>query len=328
MKKLSDFLNEGVNDPAIFKAIFLAGGPGSGKSFIVGKTAVQPLGFKLINSDPAFEAALKKANLKPTPEDIFSEKGQFARARAKALTDKQMKLAVDGRLGMVIDGTGKDYDKIEAQVLALRQIGYDVMMIFVNTDLETAQERNLKRERTLPAAVVEKMWSDVQRNIGKFQNLFRSRMVIIDNSTGADYETDVKRAYGKILTWVKSDIKNPVAQKWINTQRKLKEEHGAGEWGTPELTNNYKSATPGENGKKKKLKTFKEDWATVALSKVTHKKHYDHAAKTLRDIWNRKKKENKNDPKHSIEYYAAQIAKQYKGVDSRALAKMIKEDNN
>jgi hypothetical protein len=47
MRRFSDILNEGVNDPAIFKAIFLAGGPGSGKSFIVGKTALQPMGFKL-----------------------------------------------------------------------------------------------------------------------------------------------------------------------------------------------------------------------------------------------------------------------------------------
>ena len=34
MIKLMDLLNEGVNDPGIFKAVFLAGGPGSGKSFV------------------------------------------------------------------------------------------------------------------------------------------------------------------------------------------------------------------------------------------------------------------------------------------------------
>ena len=52
---------EGVNDPAIFKAIFLAGGPGSGKSFIVGKTGLTSMGYKVVNSDDAFEASLKKA---------------------------------------------------------------------------------------------------------------------------------------------------------------------------------------------------------------------------------------------------------------------------
>ena len=42
-KEFKQELNEGVNDPSIFKAVFLAGGPGSGKSFVVGKTALQAL---------------------------------------------------------------------------------------------------------------------------------------------------------------------------------------------------------------------------------------------------------------------------------------------
>ena len=79
-------VNEGVNDPAIFKAVFLAGGPGSGKSFVVGKTGLTALGLKLINSDPAFENLLKKAGLGLTPDDMFSPKGQDVRIGAKKLT--------------------------------------------------------------------------------------------------------------------------------------------------------------------------------------------------------------------------------------------------
>ena len=56
--RFKSFIAEGVNDPAIFKAVFLAGGPGSGKSFVVGKTALKALGFRLINSDEAFENEL------------------------------------------------------------------------------------------------------------------------------------------------------------------------------------------------------------------------------------------------------------------------------
>ena len=90
MKDFIEYLEEGVNDPAIFRAVFLAGGPGSGKSFVVGKTALQPLGLKLINSDPSFEAALKKAGLTTSPEDIASAQGQAARVTAKRLTGKKM----------------------------------------------------------------------------------------------------------------------------------------------------------------------------------------------------------------------------------------------
>ena len=102
----TDFINEGVNDPAIFKAVFLAGGPGSGKSFVVGKTALQSHGLKLINSDNFFETLLVKAAMAPTPENIYSPKGQQIRATAKSLTALQKNMALRGRLGLVIDGTG------------------------------------------------------------------------------------------------------------------------------------------------------------------------------------------------------------------------------
>ena len=104
-------IDEGVNDPAIFKAIFLAGGPGSGKTFIVGKTGLTSLGFRVVNSDTAFENALKKAGLEMNPDNIFSIKGQGIRDKAKELTAKQQGLYIKGRLGLVIDGTGKDSRK-------------------------------------------------------------------------------------------------------------------------------------------------------------------------------------------------------------------------
>ena len=212
-------LMEGVNDPSIFKAVFLAGGPGSGKSFIVGKTALKALGFRLINSDDAFEKGLKKAGLTTDPDDIASAQGQTVRAKAKALTGKQMKMALDGRLGLVIDGTGKDYTKIKKQVDMLRTLGYAVHMLFVNTDLDTALERNKIRPRSLPDDLVTKMWKDVQKNIGKFQGLFRNRMIVIDNSKGSDIEQSSLEAYKDIKTWAAKAPENSIAVKWIKGQK-------------------------------------------------------------------------------------------------------------
>lgn len=211
---------EGVNDPAIFKAVFLAGGPGSGKSFVVGKTSLIALGFRLINSDDAFEKGLKKAGLTMDPEDIFSAQGQAVRAKAKVITGKKMEIALKGRNGIVIDGTGKDYAKIKKQVDMLRSVGYAVHMIFVNTDLETALDRNKMRPRSLPDDKVEKMWNDVQKNIGKFQGLFRNRLTIVDNSKGADIEASTLQAYKDIAKWSKRPPENAIAMKWIKGQQK------------------------------------------------------------------------------------------------------------
>ena len=222
MKDFIEYLEEGVNDPAIFRAVFLAGGPGSGKSFVVGKTALQPLGLKLINSDPSFEAALKKAGLTTSPEDIASAQGQAARVTAKRLTGKKMELALNGRLGLIIDGTGKDFAKIKKQVDDLRAIGYAVAMIFVNTDMDTALERNSARSRSLPDEMVVKMWKEVQRNLGKFQNLFRDRMMILDNSTGSNIEGATMAVYRKVMTWTKGKPDNRIAVKWIKDQKASK----------------------------------------------------------------------------------------------------------
>lgn len=211
---------EGVNDPSIFKAIFLAGGPGAGKSFVVGKTALQALGFKLINSDDAFEKGLKKAGLTTDPDDIASAQAQDIRARAKAITGKKLNFALQGRMGIVIDGTGKNYPKIKGQVESLRKLGYAVQMIFVNTNVETALARNAERDRSLPDSLVTKMWKDVQQNLGKFQGLFRNRMIIVDNSNESDIDQATLEAYRDIQKWAAKPPENSIAVKWIKGQRK------------------------------------------------------------------------------------------------------------
>ena len=175
-------LNEGVYDPGIFKAFFLAGGPGSGKSYVQKKTTAG-MGLKVVNSDDIYEKMLKDAGMDTTPEDIYSDKGQEIRGRAKATTKRMQSNFLMGRLGVVIDGTGKDFEKIQRQAAALKQLGYDTYMIFVNTSEEVAQQRNQERKRTLPREEVTKMWNGVQRNIGAFQRFFGSKnFIILDNN--------------------------------------------------------------------------------------------------------------------------------------------------
>ena len=212
-------IDEGVNDPAIFKAIFLAGGPGSGKTFIVGKTGLTSLGFRVVNSDTAFENALKKAGLEMNPDNIFSIKGQGIRDRAKELTAKQQALYIKGRLGLVIDGTGRDSEKILKQKKLLEGLGYSTAMILVNTDKETALKRNDARPRRLDPDVVGDMWDEVQRNLGEYQKKFKSRLIIVDNSEGKDYNKETLRAYRIMSRFAKAEPMNPIAKQWIATQR-------------------------------------------------------------------------------------------------------------
>lgn len=221
MRTFKEILQEGVYDPSIFKAIFLAGGPGSGKSFIVKKTTLG-LGFKLINSDSVFEKMLDDASLDAgKPEDIYSDEGQAIRAKAKATTDKMKNNYVAGRLGLIIDGTGKDYEKIKNQATKLKELGYDVSMIFVNTSLEVAQKRNTERSRKLPEVEVTKMWNAVQNNIGKFQNLFGSNnFIVIDNNDAT--EDIFMKAWKRVMKFADKNTENIIAKKWIASELEKK----------------------------------------------------------------------------------------------------------
>ena len=218
------YLEEGLYDPNIFKVFFLAGGPGSGKTFVT-RAAFGGSGLKMINSDNAFEMALKRNNLSLKMPEDEAEARDIVRARAKATTGNMLDLAIKGRLGMIVDGTGRDYDKINQQKSLLQSLGYDCYMIFVNTSLDVALARNAQRERSVPEYITRKSWTAVQANIGKFQNLFGiGNMIIIDNSKeDKELTTIVMNKCSKAVSrLLRNKIKSYTAKRWMATERKLK----------------------------------------------------------------------------------------------------------
>ena len=219
MKTFQQLL-EGIYDPNIFKAVFLAGGPGSGKSFVVGRT-LAGLGMKIINSDEPFERYLKMAGLSMKMPDSETAARDIERKRAKKVTAARKGHAIDGRLGIVIDGTGKDYNKLTDQASQLKQLGYEVSMVFVNTSLETALVRNEKRARSVPPKIAEQGWKDVQANLGKFQQFFGPKnFFIVDNN---DHQEDPMEISAKMIARaVRRPVNNPIATAWIADQMKQK----------------------------------------------------------------------------------------------------------
>jgi cytidylate kinase len=224
-------IEEGPNDPHIFKAVFLAGGPGSGKSFVAGKM-LRGTGLKTVNSDDIYEYLMKKKGMDMSdPEVIASKDGQETRNRAKDLTfKKQGDITtgkggyLEGRLGLIIDGTGKDVAKVSKASEQLKALGYETMMLFVNTSEDVAQERNQKRARSIPAEMVSKMWRAVQNNLMKFQQVFgAANFHVVDNSGGLEDPDrkenflEVTRAIDKFL--MKSPS-SPQAKEWLASHKK------------------------------------------------------------------------------------------------------------
>ena len=223
MKNFND-LQEGLQDPNIFKAFFLAGGPGSGKSFVVRKTT-GGTGLKIVNSDDVFEKYLKDAGLEmdmtTAKAEIQKEPRDKLRDRAKVVTKKKQDNYVDGRLGLIIDGTGRDYDKIATQSNDLKKLGYDTHMIYVNTSLDVALARNAERERKVSTSIATKSWKDVQSNLGKFSQHFRGNLIVVDNN---EVKEDDGTLFNEVLRQIKPLLRKKVtsltAEAWVRMEMK------------------------------------------------------------------------------------------------------------
>jgi len=235
MIEFKEFLAEGVYDRNIFKAFFLAGGPGSGKSWVSGKT-LSGAGLKVINSDAAFERLLAKERMSldfKGYSDSELKRRDEIRSKAKRITQLSLSHAIEGRLGLILDSTARNVPRIESENAHMRGIGYDTFMVFVNTSLEVALVRNNERftihkKRKVPESIVISNHKQVQNNMGKFQNMFgRNNFDIVDNNKNQE---DVNpKVYKSIRTFVNREPTSKEAKDWV--KRELAKKSGkAGMW--------------------------------------------------------------------------------------------------
>jgi predicted kinase len=203
-------LHEGPNDPGIFKAVFLAGGPGSGKSFVASQLGLQSHGLRVVNSDDALEYLMLKHDLDLTMPASQQAQRDTVRARAKQITKGKQNLYLDGRLGIIVDGTAKDVEKMARLKKQLESIGYQTMMIFVNTSLRTALERNNMRPRRVPSNIVIAAHEQVQANKSRLEDLFAPNYLEVDNEGPVNFAAATK-AVNKFV----SAPLTPQAREWV-----------------------------------------------------------------------------------------------------------------
>ena len=222
-----ELLTEGVNDKSIFKAVFLAGGPGSGKDYVLDNTLAGH-GLTEINSDKALEFLMDKEGLdKQMPEDE-KEARDFVRGRAKNITELKQRLALTGRNGLIVNGTGDDHEKVKRIKTALENLGYDTSMVMVNTDDEVSAQRNIERGqrggRTVPENIRRQKWEAVQNARPELAKLFGDRYSEYDNSedlrTAAPEVVKAKKdemleLYKGVKEFIAQQPASPAAEEWI-----------------------------------------------------------------------------------------------------------------
>jgi cytidyltransferase-like protein len=236
-------INEGINDPGKLKAIFLAGGPGSGKDYVM-NSVLTGEGLKEINSDVAFEYLMQKNDLDLEMPDEERVERDIVRGRAKNITKEQERLSLAGRLGLIINGTADDLEKIKTIKKNLENDGYETMMVFVNTSNEVSRERNVERgkmgKRKVPDGtdkqgvpdnspnIRQEKWDLAQKNIGELQKIFGNQnFAVIDNTADMrkvapeekeKIQSNFNRVRRMAQQFVRAENANPNAKKWIERE--------------------------------------------------------------------------------------------------------------
>ena len=191
MISLMQLLKEVQGKPV---AILLAGAPGAGKGSVLKDLDLS--GLKTLNLDDTI-AALSKTdgftlNQKAADAEDRSKFMKAMAAATKKLKGEQIPQTIANKESFILDGTSASKNQTIKLVNELKEAGYEVMMLYVYTDLETSLKRNQERfeksggeDRSLLPGAVLSTWKGVTQNFKDYQDLFGSNFISVAN-TGED----------------------------------------------------------------------------------------------------------------------------------------------
>lgn len=233
--EFEELLVEGVHDKSIFKAVFLGGGPGSGKDYVLDRT-LSGHGLTEINSDKAFEFLMDKNNLDMKMPENETQARNVVRGKAKNMTELRQRLALFGRNGLIINGTGDDPKKIAKIKERLEELGYDTSMVMVNTRDEVSAARNVERGqrggRTVPEDIRKQKWDAVQKARPDLAKLFGDNYREFDNSEDLrkarpevieQKEKELLDIYKNVQKFVSKPPKSDSSKEWIASEMQKKD---------------------------------------------------------------------------------------------------------
>ena len=205
------------------KAIFMAGGPGSGKSTVLKNLGLKEKMPNVINADDQYEADLKAAglalngkpaavsrlkavrneleNLDPDADpaaykdkeaevvEVRKPVSLYAKIFANAQAGKKAdyKKYAKSMESFVVDGTGGNQLLMTQDKNDLEKLGYDVAMIFVDLDVDICKARNTARGksgRQLLDKEVESSCAAVAKSYEAYDSLFGQNFFYVNSEEG------------------------------------------------------------------------------------------------------------------------------------------------
>lgn len=215
MLSFKTFIAESTEDKGIFKAVFMAGTPGAGKTYTMKKVSDGSLSPRVVNTDKMYEFLAKSKNIdigKGSDKDSL----RWVLDKSKELTKAQLAMYLNSMLPLFVDGTSSNINNLLHRIGILEFFGYDVGMVWVDTDIDVAIERAAKRDRHVPEEVIHRIYDAADENKqyykGKF-NFFHE----IKNGHGELDNAAVEEAFRKVKGFFTADIKNPIGKRNLKT---------------------------------------------------------------------------------------------------------------
>ena len=216
MITFKEYLMEGINDRGIFKAIWVVGAPGAGKSYTVKKLSggVMP---RVVNTDKSAEHVSKKLNA-----PITSDNWNLFKDTTHKMTKESLAQYLNGMLPLFVDGTSNDTSNLLHRMGIVESLGYDVGLIYVSVPLDVALDRALKRaaeiKRHVDPEFIKQVHAEAESNV-KFLRSRVSYFKRIENN-GELSDEMMQDAYKATQSFFDAPVANPIGKR---TLEKLKE---------------------------------------------------------------------------------------------------------
>lgn len=216
LKHINDKLNsqnitESINDKGIFKAVFVMGIPGSGKSYTVDKIAgsIMP---RIVNTDSSLEFLVKKYG------DDYKNVWERHGPKTEKMTQGKLKRALDGALPLMLENTSASASSILLRMGLLESLGYDIAMVYINTDLEVALDRANKRDRVVDADFIKRAHVKIEKDVEFLKPKFLKFMEI-KNSAGELTDDVLMQAYKAMQHFYSSPVQNPIGKRNMESMK-------------------------------------------------------------------------------------------------------------
>lgn len=262
-------------DHGIFKAVFVSGGPGSGKDIII-REAIAEANAVEINATLAASILADKHKLSEQSKDIRRE-------------------AVRTRQPLIINGTTAERESIFYIKEELEELGYETMMIFVNTTNESSKKRNEGHARMMAESVRHERWESAQKISEEFNQSF-GKYLEFDNSLDlneadefqvAQKDEDISIIYEMCNWFFDTSVENEIAESWL-----FKNQKGDYDKFFEQIVNRTQNTPMSSYGKQNREGTVRKQIQNLQLKKRQQNAEIQKSIETLRNRLRFEEKEN------------------------------------